>query len=281
MEARFVIIAWLILSCHGEIIQLGTVCEGKGISIVWPDRSDIVSLEISFLKPGTGITNLATMTTTNRLLELKDLPQNLPDGRLICGFRWVLTSGRKGKWRLGAFDLWRNEPEPPTAKQTFISDGVGRSENDSSASADSLPVTMARRFDSATIRQSTNDAPVRAWHGAMQAVVKESLTPEPENKYAAPNMTFFKRVKDGKTNYWARIAGEWIDFGTNTFEVSNNRVISYQGKTAFTIDPELAREIAEHFNRPANPPPMPPSTNTNESATKRAMLEFYKHGPKR
>lgn len=219
----------LFVLMAADVTDLGIVDSTHGFNFTVPkNRTDIMGLELCFM-PRTDPTNAAvTMTLSkaqaeNMTMTGENVPEDVQDGRVVLGMRWVLTSGRKGKWRLGAFDLWREEPEPPTATQTFVSDGAsGLDSRTHGLSNHDAPYGQGQRFDSASIHQSTNDAPVRAWHGA-QAVVKDSLTP----------------------------------------------------------DPELARAIAEHFNRPANPPPMPPSTNTNESATKRAMLEFYKHGPKR
>lgn len=215
-------------SLRAEVIQLGTICRGTGIDIIYPDRSDIVAIEITFLKLGTGVTNCVTLVTTNRLLQLADIPAELPDGRTILAMRWVLLGGVKSAYRMATMDLYRNLPDAPIAKPTFISftDGAsGAATGVLRSPAYDAPVGQGQGIDTPTIQ--TNDAPVRAWHGAM--------TP-PTNKQS------------------------------------------------LSVDPDLARAVAEQFRKPTDPPPpLPPATNGMQRAyqpteAQKAMLKFFKDG---
>lgn len=203
------------ISLRAEVIQLGTVSLGTGIDIVWPDRPDIVSLEITFLKPGTGITNLVTIVTTNRLLKIADIPAELPDGRTILAMRWLTLGGIKSAYRLATMDLYRNPPDAPIARPTFVSN--------------SQPLQNVQQFNGSQLLQNmqqvvvTNDAPVRAWHGAMT----QSLS----------------------------------------------------------VDPNLARAVAEQFRKPTDPPPpLPPSTGgmqrafQPETPARQAQRRFFEQG---
>lgn len=266
---RFCAIILFAASLRAEVVQLGTISQGVGISVDWPkDRPDIVSLELTFLKPGAGVTNLTTIQTTNHLLQIADMPAEIPDGRIIVALRWLCLGGVKSQYRMATMDLYRNAPEPPIVKPTFVStDGN----------------TIYQIETGTNVSLSVPNRPLTLEEMQLVKNFKGKIN-YPEQNYAAPDGTIYTRNENGKTNRWVRMSGQWcfIDENTNqVWTVQSNTIEDYRGKTAFTIDPELTKAIAEHFNRPTNPPPMPPSTNTNESATKRAMLEFYKHGPKR
>lgn len=88
---------------------------------------------------------------------------------------------------------------------------------------------------------SASSFPVRRWHGAMAALAQPQQIP---------------------------LTGGSVTFVTPEM-ISVNGVVSVE---------ELSRAVA--LRRTTIPPPMPPSTNTMQSAHARAMLEFMKHGPK-
>lgn len=248
-------------SLRAEVIQLGTICRGTGIDIVYPDRSDIVSLEITFLKPGAGMTNLSTITTTNRLLQLSDIPAELPDGRTILAMRWICLGGVKSAYRLATMDLYRNPPDAPIARPTFVS-----------------VVDGASGAATGVLRSPAYDAPVGQGQGIDTPTILSIYVPDGKGKHLRP----------ATSNEVERIIQDWRDRGwiTNDAPIRawHGAITDHSVGSNTMVDPDLARAVAEQFRKPTDPPPpLPPATNGmqrayEETPAQRAQRMFFEQG---
>lgn len=117
---KILVIGAMICSIKAEVIALGTVSTNRGLSIHWPERSDVTGLEMTFL-PERQPTNAVTVEFEQgkSIILASELPA-LPDGGCKIAMRWKLVGGAFSDYRMARMDLWREPVAPPTVAPIHI-----------------------------------------------------------------------------------------------------------------------------------------------------------------